>query len=235
MDLFDGGIRNLTQHVTHVLGQAIVQGKYDANGVLPTEADISVEFNTSRSVTREAVKMLTAKGLIASRPRQGIKIQPKNSWNLFDSDVLGWLSSVQPSVALLQEFAQMRQAIEPEAVALAARLGSIDKIFAIGQAVATIEKLLKQKASRQQLINAEVAFHTAILQASGNRFFGQFGDFIQTALQATLTFRLEGGDENLGDHSLFQRIYDAISRGRQQEGRAAMRELLDSSLQTINA
>ena len=95
MAVVDGGL-NLTQLVANALGQTIVQGKYQDTSCLPTEAEISTEFGTSRSVTREAVKMLTAKGLIASRPRQGIRVQAVQYWNLFDSEVLHWLQEARP-------------------------------------------------------------------------------------------------------------------------------------------
>ncbi len=112
--------RNLTHQLTHQLGAAIVQGQYAIDKSFPTEAELSQQFNISRSVTREAVKMLTAKGLIASRPRQGIRVMPSTHWNMFDADVLGWTLNARPSLELLREFTQLRMAIEPEAAALAA-------------------------------------------------------------------------------------------------------------------
>jgi len=66
--------RNLTQQVVHELGKKIMQGSYKVGDSLPSEADLCTQFNISRTATREAVKMLTAKGLISSRPRQGIKV-----------------------------------------------------------------------------------------------------------------------------------------------------------------
>src|SRR5690554_1818219 len=121
--MLDAG-RNLTYQLTHQLGAAIVQCQYAEEKSFPTEADLSAQFNISRSVTREAVKMLTAKGLICSRPRKGIRVQPPHLWNMFDSDVLNWTLSAKPSLQLLKEFTQLRVAIEPEAVALACRVAT---------------------------------------------------------------------------------------------------------------
>ena len=84
----NSGGRNLTHQVTRRLGIAIIQGTYNTDKSLPTEAQLVEEFDISRSVMREAVKMLTAKGLIVSRPRQGIRQLLTSEWNMFDSDVL---------------------------------------------------------------------------------------------------------------------------------------------------
>ncbi|HYD38523.1 MAG TPA: GntR family transcriptional regulator, partial [Allosphingosinicella sp.] len=82
----DVGGRNLTFGLLETLGRAIVTGAYETER-FPTEAELAVRHNVSRSVTREAVKMLTAKGLLTARPRKGTTVQPSSSWNLFDTDV----------------------------------------------------------------------------------------------------------------------------------------------------
>src|SRR5882672_8687603 len=81
--------RNLTYGLLDSLGRSIVIGHYDKR-TFPTEAELAKQHSVSRSVTREAVKMLCAKGLLSARPRQGTIIEPTTSWNLFDADVLRW-------------------------------------------------------------------------------------------------------------------------------------------------
>ena len=112
--------RNLTHGMLDTIGRAIVTGAYDATP-FPTEAQLTEQHGVSRSVTREAVKMLTAKGLLSARARVGTVVQPPGSWNLFDTDVLRWLLERTFSVELLRQFSELRLAIEPEAAALAAR------------------------------------------------------------------------------------------------------------------
>mgnify|MGYP003337701332 CR=1 FL=1 len=104
--------RNLTYGLLDQLGKMIVTGAFDSKG-FPTEAELSEQFGISRSVTREAVKMLSAKGLLTARPRQGTSIQPISAWNLFDADVLHWLLERKFSIDLLTQFNQLRAAIEP--------------------------------------------------------------------------------------------------------------------------
>ncbi|MCV6603847.1 MAG: GntR family transcriptional regulator, partial [Porticoccaceae bacterium] len=74
--------QNLTQSIVHELGKDIVTQRYCADQPFPIEAELSEKFGASRSVLREAVKMLTAKGLLSARPRQGTRVQPEENWNL---------------------------------------------------------------------------------------------------------------------------------------------------------
>src|SRR5829696_9603482 len=126
----DSGARNLTFGLLETLGRAIVTGAYETER-FPTEAELAAQHAVSRSVTREAVKMLTAKGLLTARPRKGTTVQPSSSWNLFDTDVLRWLLEREFSLDLLRQFSELRIAIEPAAAALAAREADPGAIAAI--------------------------------------------------------------------------------------------------------
>ena len=91
---------SLTYGLVESLGQAIVTGEYAQVG-FPTEAELSKQFGASRTVTREAVKMLTAKGLLSARPRHGTVVEPETEWNLLDPDVLRWMLERKFSLRLL--------------------------------------------------------------------------------------------------------------------------------------
>lgn len=231
MSRLEGG-RNLTHQVTYQLGAAIVRGEYGINDPLPTEAELCEAFDISRSVIREAVKMLTAKGLISSRPRQGIRVQPNNRWNMFDEDVLEWTLSSRPSLELLREFTELRMGIEPEAAILAARKQN-------REGIADIEKaLLRMEAAEHgndDPLEADIAFHTAVLLASENRFFIQLRSFIQTALRVSIasTNQLKGVDvASEADH---RTVYEAIAAGDGEGARKAVVALLDEALTLIEA
>src|SRR3974390_1107884 len=107
--------QNLTYSIANHIGIAIVTGVYSADNPIPIEAELCTQYGASRSVLREAVKMLTAKGLLGARPRQGTWVQPEESWNLFDPDVMRWLLERKLSLSLLIEFTQIRLAVEPAA------------------------------------------------------------------------------------------------------------------------
>ena len=93
------------------IGVAIVTGVYSTNNPLPIESELCRQYNASRTVVREAVKMLTAKGLVGARPRLGTRVEPESNWNLLDPDVLGWLLERKFSPALLIEFTEIRLAV----------------------------------------------------------------------------------------------------------------------------
>ncbi|MCU4676109.1 FadR family transcriptional regulator [Catenovulum sp. 2E275] len=222
---FEGNL-NLSQRMTHELGKAIVRGQYSEVGGLPTEAELCDEFGISRSAMREAVKMLSAKGLITSRPRQGIRILPEDQWNIFDSDVLKWILESNPSLELLKEFLQMRMAIEPEAAALAAKNAQPQDIEAIGKAV---DRMIAAKNGLDDPLQSDIAFHISILYASRNRFFIQLREFVQTALNVSIrhTNQLKGitvGD--IEDHSA---IYYAIKAGDAVKAEAAVKHMIDEA------
>ena len=231
MSRFDGG-RNLTHQVTYKLGAAIVRGQYGVNEPLPTEAELCEQFDISRSVIREAVKMLTAKGLISSRPRQGIRVQPNNRWNMFDADVLEWTLSSRPSLDLLKEFTELRMGIEPEAAVLAARRQNPALIADIRKALARMDAA---EQGNDDALEADIAFHTAVLLASENRFFIQLRNFIQTALRVSIasTNQLKGVE--VASESDHRAVYDAIAANDSEAANRAMVILLDEALNLINA
>ncbi|QIL90166.1 FadR/GntR family transcriptional regulator [Microbulbifer harenosus] len=202
--------RNLTQQLVHTLGEAIASGRYLPGDGLPSEASLCEEYGISRSATREAIKMLTAKGLISSRPRQGIRVQTRARWNLFDPDVLGWILRASPTLEMLREFMQLRMAIEKEAAALAAAEQDREGIAGIEAALA------RMKAAEEGLgdsVEADIAFHINILNATNNPFYIQLSSFIETALRVSIRYtnRIKGVET--ASYANHKRLYDAIERG----------------------
>jgi DNA-binding FadR family transcriptional regulator len=106
--------------VAQEIGRRIVSGDYPPGSILPNEADWSEMFGTSRSVVREAIKMLMSKNLLVSRTKVGSRVEPRENWNHLDRDVLTWVSQSPHREALMRSVQQLRHIIEPEAAALAA-------------------------------------------------------------------------------------------------------------------
>ena len=214
--------RNLTYGMLDMLGRAIVTGRFD-DSQFPTEAELARQHSVSRSVTREAVKMLTAKGLLTARPRKGTTVQPASSWNLFDTDVLRWLLERKFSLELLRQFSELRIAIEPEAAALAAREGSPDAVAAIAAGYARMEAA---EAGQDDALESDIAFHIAVLEACGNPFYRQFRDVVATALRTSIRFtnRFKGRTASLPAHHA---VLAAIQAGDPDGARAAMAAIID--------
>ncbi len=220
--------RNLTYSMLDALGREIVTGQYDARP-FPTEAELAKEHAVSRSVTREAVKMLTAKGLLSARPRQGTIVQPSTTWNLFDTDVLRWLLERKFSVDLLRHFNQLRVAIEPEAAALAAANASDAELEPI---LAGLRRMEAAERGLDDTLDADIAFHVAILRASGNPFFVQFRDVVTTALRSSIRFtnRIKGRSASVADHAA---VSEAIVRRNPDRARKAMKKIIGDVLDLI--
>jgi len=214
--------RNLTFGMLDSLGRAIVTGRYD-DARFPTEAELASEHSVSRSVTREAVKMLTAKGLLTARPRRGTTVQPASCWNLFDPDVLRWLLERKFSLELLRQFSELRIAIEPAAAALAARNGDEAAIERVAVGFRRMEEA--EQLGGDDVLEADIAFHVAVLEASGNPFYLQFRDVVSTALRTSIRFTnsFEGRTASLPAH---RAVLTAIEARKPERARAAMTTII---------
>ncbi|MFT5712069.1 MAG: DNA-binding FadR family transcriptional regulator [Glaciecola sp.] len=223
---------NLTHQLTHDLGIAIVNGKYPIGKGMPSEADLCMEYDVSRSSTREAVKMLSAKGLLSSRPKQGIRVLPESSWNMFDTDVLTWILSSKPSLSLLKEFTQVRFAIEPEAAALAAKNATDEQLTKIESA---LSRMADADNGLDDPLEADIEFHTTILEASGNRFFAQLSDFIGTALRVSIRYTNKIKGVPGADVQKHADIFNTIKSRDDKAAREAVSTILVEALELIES
>ena len=220
--------RNLTYAMLDEVGRAIVTGAYEATS-FPTEAELAQRYGVSRSVTREAVKMLTAKGLLTARPRKGTSVQPSTSWNLFDPDVLRWLLERKFSLRLLRQFSDLRIAIEPAAAGLAAAARDPEGVAGIRAGFARMEAA---EAGGDDPLEADIAFHIAMLNASANPFYMQFRDLVTTALRTSIRFtnRFHGRTASLPAH---RAVLDSIEAGDREAARAAMAAIIEDVMVLI--
>lgn len=218
----DAGARNLTFGMLETLGRAIVTGAFESER-FPTEAELAAQHAVSRSVTREAVKMLTAKGLLTARPRKGTTVQPSSCWNLFDTDVLRWLLEREFSLDLLRQFSELRIAIEPAAAALAARSAAPEAVAAIAEGYGRMEAA---ETGLDDPLESDISFHIAVLEACGNPFYHQFRDVVATALRTSIRFtnRFKGRTASLPAHHA---VLAAIEARDPEGARAAMAAIID--------
>jgi DNA-binding FadR family transcriptional regulator len=223
------GSINLTQSLVQKLGSSIVRGELPAGKSLPIEAELGKKFGASRTVMREAVKILSTKGLIGQRPRVGTYVHPEDRWDLLDAEVLTWILDRHFSHALVREFLEARLGIEPAAAALAAV-----------NATAADKDLLRQKLEKMKgamnghfdPVAADIAFHATILEISHNRFFHQLTPIVETALRFSirLTNKTKGA---LADYDAHAKIYRAISNGNADGAARACRELITEALALV--
>ena len=221
--------KNLTQSMVDAIGREIVTGAYDRTS-FPNEAELSRQYKVSRQVTREAVKMLTAKGLLVARTRRGTSISPPQAWNLLDPDVLGWLLEREFSLDLLRQFNELRLAIEPAAATLAAYHANGEQRSAI---VKALERMTLAEKGEDDTLEADIEFHVAILRASGNPFFFQLRAMVTTALRTSIRFTnsIVGRSASVADHAA---VCDSILRGDGDRAAQAMRTILGEVLDLID-
>src|SRR5689334_17433252 len=200
---------NLTQSLVQKLGSSIVRGELPAGKSLPIEAELGRKFGASRTAMREAVKILSTKGLIGQRPRVGTYVHPEERWDLLDAEVLTWILDRRYSHSLVREFLEVRIGIEPAAAALAAANATdADKDLL----KARLDGMRDAIEGGADAVVADIAFHTTILEISHNRFYHQLSPIIETALRFSirLTNKAKGA---MADHDAHERIYRAIRNG----------------------
>jgi DNA-binding FadR family transcriptional regulator len=149
----------------HALGKRIISGELQPGDVLPKEAVLSKEAGVSRTVVREAIKGLEARGLLESRPKVGTTIQPRSKWQMLEPAMLGWLTTMETDGKLNYHIAEVRQAIEPTIAELAARNASPKDITKMREAYANLAKSIHESDAATI---AELAFHESIVTATHN-------------------------------------------------------------------
>lgn len=204
------------------IGGAIVRGEVVPGASLPPEHEIEACYHVSRSVVREAMKILAAKGLISVRPRLGTHVRPPWEWVLLDRDVLGWMRSangIDPE--LMTALVETRAIIEPAAAGLAARRATLEDCQRIDQA---LQAMRAGRGDPKAAIIADKAFHLAILDATHNPVLRSFRSAIDTILSAVFDLTVDAFVANLPNHAA---VAEAIYARDPESARAAMDKVLN--------
>ncbi len=216
-------------HVLDRLGLAICDGSMSAGSVVTIE-QLEERFNVSRTVIREALRVLTSMGLVRSRRRVGVEILPLNEWNLFDPQIIRWRLASPHQIAQLRSLTELRSAIEPEAARLAAQraplgdaselIGIAGKLWAAGSAGET-----------ETFLRLDIAFHQLVLRSSGNEMFSK----LHTLIDEVLVGRSDAGLMPRFPHKQALQwhtdVANAIQTGNAEAAGAAM---LNIMRRTIN-
>lgn len=217
--------------IAEQIGSAIVSGIYRADQLVPGEIELSRRFQASRPVVREALKLLSAKGLIDSRKRAGTRARSREAWHMLDADVLAWhAKSGKAEPKFVFDLLQARTVIEPAAAAMAALNHTTRTLKLIEAAFADMEASAHDRAL---FVEPDIRFHKAILTATGNDFIAAFGALIETALGAFV--RIASRHEGAPGPSvpLHRDILAAIRRRDAEGARAAMLVLLKRTSRNV--
>lgn len=217
--------------LVHLLGREIVAGTYPEGALLPPEPEMLARHGVSRTALREAYGKLAAKGLIAARPKVGTHVRPRLDWNLLDTEVLGWLLQTMPAGQMAAHLYTLRRMIEPGAAELAAatRTAGDDDCIA-----AAFRDMQASAAHEADLIEADLRFHLAILQATGNPLISGFAPLIRSAMVATFRLGWRGAGRGLGERmARHGAVAEAIRDGDGPGARRQMESLLDASIADV--
>ncbi|GAA4897664.1 sporulation transcriptional regulator WhiH [Streptomyces coeruleoprunus] len=216
--------RGLHGQLVQQLGQMIVSGDLGADRPLVPE-EIGQRFEVSRTVVRESLRVLEAKGLVSARPNVGTRVRPVSDWNLLDPDIIEWRAFGPQRDDQRRELTELRWTIEPLAARLAAGHGREDVQQRLSDMVEIMGHALTQGDSIT-FSRADAEFHSLLIQLAGNRMLEHLSGIVSAALQVSGAPAIScdrPGESCLSHHA---RIVEALAAGDGQAAEAAVRQLL---------
>ena len=210
--------------VSRELGTAIVTAQYPSGTILPGEIEIAEQFGVSRSVVREALRMLSARGLIVSKPKVGTRVQPRSAWQLLDPIVLEWSFGSAPSREFVRSLFELRMIVEPAAAELAARKKSSRQLAAMGHA---LEEMDRHTLATTEGQVADQEFHATLLEAAGNELLVNLSASIGAAVRWTTYFKFRQSRTPRNPIEEHRALFAAIAAGDGAAARAAAITLIE--------
>ena len=229
--------RNFHSFVMSDLGTRIVSGNYSVGSILPNDAAMMDKYGVSRTVLREALKTLEAKGLVEARPKVGTRISPRSRWNMFDIEVLSWHFETKSDRSFIDNLFDVRKSLELPAAEGAAQLRTGEHIRMLKYWAYQME-LTRDQAEPFAL--SELEFHRLILDASLNPFLRSACGMVELALAVSVSASLEVSPDHDRSEQVRQHftLLTAIENSDQIGARIAMAEIVDSermmSLQVVS-
>lgn len=223
--------RNLHDHVIQELGRRIAGGDLQPGELLPREDTLAQQMDVSRSVLREAVRVLAAKGLVESRPKVGTRIREPRFWHQLDGEVLAWRCASLPTDDFVQKLVEMREVIEPAAAALAARRCEVAQLETLDAAYAAMVAATNLNAWTA----ADVAFHEAVLDATNNELMVSLFSVVETSLETFFSLSARAAKDFRYSLPHHQKVLEAIRRRQPQAARRAMLALIADSRDNLAA
>lgn len=224
-------LKNLNGQVAEKLGREIVSGNTPEGGRLPVEAELCERFGVSRPVIREVTKALASKGLIVSKPRVGTVVRDRRHWNLLDPEVLDWLIQALPESRFLDMLFEVRMVIEPAAAALAA-------VNATEQDIAEIADAYRRMAAARtpkELLEPDIRFHQAIMDATHNELMSYIGNTLHSALAVSIKLTSRHPDTYELSLPRHEAIFNAVAKRNATAARTAVENLLRESRKDFEA
>jgi DNA-binding FadR family transcriptional regulator len=200
-------VKNIHGHTLDTLGQAILAGRYEVGASLPPEPVLCEQFGVSRTVVREAIKSLVAKGLLVTGPKLGTRVLPDEHWNWFDPEVIAWQAHAGLSSEFVRDLQELRLVVEPAAVRMAAVKATEEDILQLEQAYGGMKSAVEDGGD---YVTHDLRFHQGLLQASHNRMLVQMGRALSALLRMSfeISTRIKNGPRD--SLPLHRAVLDAV-------------------------
>ncbi|MCJ0762324.1 FadR/GntR family transcriptional regulator [Variovorax terrae] len=223
-------IKNVHGNTVDHLGEAIVAGRYVAGAVIPPEPLLCEELGVSRTVVREAVKSLIAKGLLTTGPKVGTRVQPESQWNWFDPDVIIWQSKAGLTPEFLRDLQDLRRVVEPAAVRLAAERATAQDIADIEIAFAGMKQAVEVGGD---YVTHDLRFHQGLLRACHNRMIVQMSKALGALLRTSFEISTTRKDGPRNSLPLHRAVLDAVIAHQPAKAEKAVLILIDGARDDI--
>lgn len=223
--MYGGKPRSNHARVVDDLGRAIITGEFHVGETLPGDPQLLERFGVSRSVLREAMKTLAAKGLVRAKSRVGTRVNPRDNWNFVDSDVITWQMQAGMDAEFVGHLCEMRLAFEPAAAGLAAQNATAEEIVNLYGIAARIDN---PAHTRETIAQEDLNFHLAVAEMSRNPFMRS----VSTLIEAALAVSFQISSPALSPEMIAQcasqhlRIAAAIASRDSQAAATAMRAVI---------
>ncbi|MER6676353.1 FadR/GntR family transcriptional regulator [Streptomyces sp. NPDC000983] len=224
--------RGLHGQVLETLGPAITAGDYPPGSVLRTD-ELAQRFDVSRSVMREAVRVLESMYLVESRRRVGVTVRPRSEWNVYDPQVIRWRLAGADRPHQLRSLTVLRSAIEPVAAGLAARNATAEQCAELTECALGMVANSRGHQLEGYLFH-DMAFHRVILTASGNEMFARLGDVVAEVLTGRTHHEVMFEDPDPAAVTLHVQVAEAIRAKDAPRAEHLVREITTGALQELD-
>ena len=224
--------KNIHGSTLDLLGEKIVAGRYPQGASIPPEPTLGDELGVSRTVVREAVKSLVAKGLLVTGPKLGTRVMHEEHWNWFDPDVVGWQAKVGLTREFLRDLQELRRVVEPAGVRLAAERATAQDIAEIEAAYAGMKSAIEHGGD---YVAHDLRFHQGLLRACHNRMVVQMSKALGALLRTSFEISTSRPDGPAVSLPLHRAVLDAVIARAPQKAERAIIVLIDGANDDIEA
>lgn len=217
--------RNFHTYVINEIGHGIVTGRFPVGSILASDAVMMETYGVSRTVLREALKTLEAKGMVEARPKVGTRVSPASRWNFFDPQVLSWHFAAKPDRHFYENLFDVRLSLELQAVRLAVRHRTAEQVRLMKY---WLHQMGTDASNIEQFGLSCLEIHRTMAECSQNVLLRSVAGVVELTLALALTTDQQATGPQYRDKSMVQReaLVASIEKGQAEEAAEALTEAI---------